>query len=225
MANQFLSLSLFLMLLSFFIVMNAISSFEENKAQPVLNSLTRAFATTNVELQKPSPAPVESITKAAQKGDTLEAIEGVFSAHIAGFEPKRNRLGTVMHVKLPIARFENALRVEDYENYRTSPGVAGAFAQTLVTLVRADQGGQKYRIDMILNTETDPAVNSVNNPQALKDDLTRAGAIATRLEQIGLPKKMISIGLKQGKTGMLDVFIRRYEPFVLIQDSQNKAVQ
>ena len=44
MANQFLSLSLFLMLLSFFIVLNSMSTFEQETTVPaVLNSLSLAY--------------------------------------------------------------------------------------------------------------------------------------------------------------------------------------
>ena len=51
MANQFLSLSLFLMLLSFFIVLNSMSDFEKQTAVPaVLNSLSLAFSSRDQNL-------------------------------------------------------------------------------------------------------------------------------------------------------------------------------
>ncbi len=223
MANQFLSLSLFLMLLSFFIVMNSISSFEENKAQPVLNSLTQAFTNADMEIKKPSAQPIEqAIEKSLRKGDTLEAIEGIFNAHIAGFEAKRNRLGTIMHVKLPIGRFENIINIDGYEEYRKDPGAEGSFALTLVTLMRSDENsGQQYRVDMILNTPEDPASYKTAAPSDFATDIRRVGGLAIALENAGLPQKMMSIGMKQGKAGMVDVFVRRYAPFQFDEDATN----
>lgn len=214
MANQFLSLSLFLMLLSFFIVMNAISSFEENKAQPVLNSLAKAFTNVEVQNKKPSAQQAENaIEKSMRKGDTLDAVEGVFSAHIAGFEPKRNRLGTVMHIKLPIARFESAIDIDGFEEYRKDLGKPGSFAQTFVTLMRsAENNAQPYRIDMILNVEQDPAVYQKQKPEDFLKDIKRVSGLAESLENVGLPKKMMTIGIEKGRPGFIDVFIRRYKP-------------
>lgn len=223
MANQFLSLSLFLMLLSFFIVMNSISSFEENKAQPVLNSLNQAFTNIDIEIKKPAKEQVENaIERSLRKGDTLEAIEGVFNAHIAGFEAKRNRLGTIMHVKLPIGRFESAIDIDGYENYRKEPGAPGAFAQTLVTLIRSvENGGRQYRIDMILNVDQDPAEYQTQTPDDFAKDIKRVSKLATTLEQTGLPQKMMSIGMKQGQPSMVDVFIRRYAPLEFDEPQAN----
>jgi len=225
MANQFLSLSLFLMLLSFFIVMNSISSFEENKAQPVLNSLNQAFTNVDMEIKKPSAQPIEqAIEKSLRKGDTLEAIEGIFNAHIGGFEAKRNRLGTIMHVKLPIGRFESAINIDGYENYRKEPGEPGAFAQTLITLIRsAENSGQQYRVDMILNVGQDPAQYQTSAPTDFTKDIARVGNLATALGETGLPQKMMSIGMRQGKTGMLDVFVRRYAPLKFNESTAEKA--
>lgn len=206
--------------------MNSISSFEENKAQPVLNSLTQAFTNVDIEIKKPATQEIEdAIEKSMRKGDTLEAIEGVFKAHIAGFEPKRNRLGTVMHIKLPIGRFESTIDIDGYENYRKEAGAPGAFAQTLVTLVRSvENGGQQYRIDMILNVAQDPATYQEQAPDDFTKDIKRVSKLATTLEQTGLPQKMMSIGMKQGQTGMIDIFIRRYAP-LKFDENKAKAVE
>ena len=43
-SSQLLGLSLFIMLLAFFIVLNAISNFEESKIKPVMANLSHTFA-------------------------------------------------------------------------------------------------------------------------------------------------------------------------------------
>ena len=110
MANQFLSLSLFLMLLSFFIVMNGLSEFgvEEDRAKSVLNSLSMAFTNESVPTEE-SPGIEPTIYNEQREGDTLEMVEGLFNAHISNVQTKKNRLGTQMHVRMPISSFENAI--------------------------------------------------------------------------------------------------------------------
>lgn len=217
MANQFLALSLFLMLLSFFIVLNSVSSFEVSKSQPIMNSLSLAFGSKTV-LKPVAPAmePAEDpFVSGKKEGDTLQELEGLFNASISGFQARRNRFGTIMHVRLPIGRFENALDFSSYENLNVQLGRQGAFLPTLITLLRAQERGQSYRLDMVLNSSSDPAVEDHAQNEDFMGALTRITALAQKLEQQGLPTKMMSAGLKQGEGEMLDLYFYRYVPFVL----------
>jgi len=218
MANQFLSLSLFLMLLSFFIVLNSMSDFEEKTAVPaVLNSLNIAFTGKDQNILDghinigPSavPTPYE---EGRGEGDTLETIEGLFNAHIAGFEAKRNRLGTVMHVSLPIGSFERAVKTSSLEAPQGGDANPLNFSQTMITLLRSSEESRPYRIDMVYNLENDPVVLLRAAPDTFKAALVRVSALAGYLEQKGLPKKMMSVGLSKGKTGYIDLYFYRYKP-------------
>ncbi len=217
MANQFLSLSLFLMLLSFFIVLNSVSEFEDAKAAPIMNSLSLAFKNQMVTAPvAPARIPSNDLLKDGKKeGDTLEELEGLFNAHIAGFTAKRNRFGTIMHVSLPVGRFENALAFNSFNSADIEREGRGAFLPTLITILRAAEKGNQYRLDMILNTSADPAVQDHAEHPDFMQDLNRITGIANTLEQKGLPQKMISIGLKQGETGMMDLYFYKYKPFTL----------
>lgn len=218
MANQFLSLSLFLMLLSFFIVLNSVSEFEDSKAEPILNSLSIAF-TSKVSLKPVAPSIKQTeetpLKDGKKEGDTLKELEGLFNAHIANFTAKRNRFGTVMHVSLPIGRFESALAFNSYDQANIIADTKGAFLPTMITVLRASENGKQYRIDMILNTASDPSVQNHANQPIFMRDMKRITNVATVLEQKGLPKKMISTGLKQGREGVLDLYFYLYKPFIL----------
>ena len=74
MANQFLSLSLFIMLLSFFIILNSLSSYEDVKSKPVLNSISMAFSKDTPD---PILAPntVESPIESNNEGDSLDKLK------------------------------------------------------------------------------------------------------------------------------------------------------
>lgn len=71
MGQQYLGLSLFIILLCFFIVINSLSTFEQIKTQDVLQSLQFAFA-GKLEGDDVLPSVQASTTETFEKGDTLD---------------------------------------------------------------------------------------------------------------------------------------------------------
>jgi len=209
------------MLLSFFIVLNSMSTFEEDIAVPaVLNSLNLAFSSNDNRLPErymnigPSAVP-SSNEDGGGEGDTLETIEGMFNAHLAGFKAKRNRLGTVMHVSLPMAEFERAVKTSSLEAPQGGEASPVTFSQTMITLLRSAQKGVPYRLDMVYNQENSPTVLLRGAPDSFKVALTRVSALAGHLERKGMPKKMMSVGLIKGKPGFIDLYFYRYKPLAV----------
>ncbi|PCJ97526.1 MAG: hypothetical protein COA45_09680 [Zetaproteobacteria bacterium] len=221
MANQYLSLALFLMLLSFFIVMNAVSGFDESKATPVLSSLSMAFSSQILETAE-NVADEETPRVALGEGDALEVLEGLFSAHISGFQATRNRLGTVMHVRADVEAFENAIDVSGVGYDDVSMGERGSFILSMISILRSQEKGQTYRIDMILNLPKDPAVFQKNYPDEFMHNLKHVSGFAEILERAGLPKKMISAGVAKGDVGFIDLYFYRYRPFNMLAEISNK---
>lgn len=221
MVNQYLSLSLFLMLLSFFIVLNSISEVDQQKSLPVLNSLSLVFSNEPLLEDDTQASKVSDFLDDKRQGDTLESMEGLFNTHIAGFEPKRNRLGTVMHVKLPIGRFENAVRIGSFMDIDAPVGTTGSFLQTMISLIRSSENGQPYRMDMILNLDDDPNTMFLNEPVIYRENLTRISKLAFDLEQAGMPRKMLASGMVKGRSGYVDLYFYKYEPFTLPKDVAN----
>ncbi len=213
MANQFLSLSLFLMLLSFFIVLNSVSTFEEKKEQTVLNSVALAFSNNKITELNGAPEEKPNPLASINHGDTLTEIEGLFNATISGFELSKNSLGTVMHVRLPIAKFENAIDMTGGYSTNVADGAQGSFIKTLVSLLRADEGGKPFRIDMILNTDDDPIELMGKNSDEYDKTLRRVTALSESLESRGVPTKMMSAGLVKGQSNYIDLYFHKFKPF------------
>ncbi len=216
MANQFLTLSLFIMLLSFFIILNTVSNFETLKSKPVLNSLALAFANREVE-QDLQPETIEAPEQAANEGDTLTKLDRLFNAQIIGAEVSRNRLGTIMHVRMSVKEFEKAIsRSGGQTDVVITPGTEtsdGSFFPTLVSLVQSHNMGAPYRMDMVLNAKDAPAEMAKDNPEVLKSRIATIESFSKTLESFGLPKKFMSAGLRQGDPEMIDIYFKRYEPF------------
>lgn len=213
MANQFLALSLFIMLLAFFIVLNVMSSFEEDKSRPVLRSISVAFS--NQELPEDLYQGVEeSPEDLLGEGDTLDKIQALFKGTISGIETKQNRLGTMMHIRMPVEKFE-----QSFAESPESPGpssrlkmIRGPLVQTLVTLMNTKEG-IPYRMDMVLNLPERPGAMKEEELPALEAGLEKVSGYAEKLEAAGLPEKFITAGLAAGREGMIDLYFNRYMPF------------
>ncbi len=192
--------------------MNAVSNFEDSKSKPVMNSLALAFSNRVLE-QEMAPFYTSTAQMSLNEGDTLEVLEGLFNAHLSGFEVTRNRLGTVMHVRTTVGQFENSINLSglNYNNYTL--GVQGSFAQTLVTLLRSEEKGQPYRMDIILNIPEEPVSIKKQNPDKFISHLKNVSSFASVLEGAGMPKKMISAGLAKGDSGFVDLYFYHYKPF------------
>lgn len=228
MVNQFLSLSLFLMLLSFFIVMNGMSGFENTKAVPVMNSVSMAFSNRTMAQEK-APSDDETLSRVINSGDVLEKVEALFTAEIASFEAVRNRFGNMMHVRVPVLDFGKAIDIpilgtpEPFEGGDDYVKGRGAFLPTLISMLKAEKHGRPYRLDMVLAVDGDPAEMSARDREKFVRGVGTVSGFARTLEDAGLPGAYISAALGEGKTGFIDLYFRPYEPLVLPDNGQEEA--
>lgn len=204
MANQFLALAMFIMLLSFFIILNGMSNFESVKSQEVLNSISVAFSKQDLP-EDLSANIIEDPIESYKEGDTLDKLKGLFEAQIAGLETKTNRLGTIMHLRM---------KREDFEKQLQAPGTAfgGTLAATLATLLNAEDD-VAYSMDMLINLPDNPASSQNEAPDIVQDNVLRVAEYAMKIEEAGLPKKYLSAGLGKGPAGTIDLYFKRYQPF------------
>ncbi|MCB1651071.1 MAG: hypothetical protein KDI46_03375 [Alphaproteobacteria bacterium] len=203
--NPFISLSLFVILLSFFIILNAHSSYDETKARPILNSLSMVF--TNQQ----SPADInasETNRKGASEGqgNSIDKIEGLFSSEIAGVKAKQNRMGTELRMRLPFSVFEQKIMSSLSGNAAVGPaGQQAFFLPTLVSLLDL-QDKKPYKMEMVVHAS---AADSLERQSAAK----RLSAISSKMEGAGLPKKLITIGLSDdADSSVIDIYFHRYHP-------------
>ncbi len=208
MASQLMGLSLFIMLLAFFIVLNAISNFDEVKQHKTIASVTETFGSEMAEEDlKPSVRPDEE--KSINEGDTLDKMEALFNAHIAGILVEQDKERGVMHMRMPLEKFEAAVA-----------GITGGaddeeanFAQTVITLMKTEARGHPYRMDMVVNVEQAPAQMQNEMPKKTGQIMQRAAALGIQLENNGLPKRLMSVGLNKGTVGDIDLYFRKHTPF------------
>jgi hypothetical protein len=206
MGNQYLSLGLFIMLLSFFIVLNSMSRFEETKTVAVIKSLSNALV-PQYSLIDDLPSPViapEGEDKNA--GDGLDQIDALFRSTIPDIKAQKSRFGTTLRMQMDRETFEAALHGEGEDARR--------FARSLVGVVESANGGP-YEMDIILTIDVPPARLHNENPAAAEALVNKAGNYTQLLEETGLPPFLMTAGLGYGVDDAVFLLFRKYEPLRL----------
>ena len=219
MSGQLLGLSLFVMLLAFFIVLNAISSFEATRIKPVIESLGYAFASRMAEQPVDDhPSMREDEDMSISEGKTVDRLKALFSAQIPSNEAVVSHRKGALHVRVPYDDFKGAVMATGQRNALNQPQgsikfLKGFFLPTLVALMKTDEVSAPYRMDMILNIPENPATLQNQQPQQLAAFVKNMSVLAGKIEDAGLSTKLISTGLQQGEAGMVDLLFRPHIPY------------
>ncbi len=219
--QQMMTLSLFIMLLAFFIVLNAISSYEEIKTEQVRRSVLMTFA-KDITLETPEASTQADDAQAMKEGHAFDRLEALFTAQIAGFEAVQSKSRGVMMVRVPYADFKEsvmALGQKDLTQYPSRRAIRdNFFLPTLVSILRSDLDGAPTRIEILLGTKSNPAQTQNQNPKRIKEIIDDAGTLSQTLEQQGMPQRLLNIGIEKGDPDFVNLVFRKYVPFSLIEE-------
>ena len=216
-ASQVLALSLFVMLLAFFIVLNSISTYEESKARSVLDSLEYAFASKITERGDVRPSVTESVEQSIYDGDTIDRINALFQAQIPAYEATINKKRGMMHIRVTRDDFETAVNALGQRQAPLGTTKDSAFKNyflpTLVTMLRSGDRGQPFRLEITYNVQGSPARMQRLAPQTLLITARRANGMAEKIEKAGLPTQFIASAVQDGDPDFVDLYFIRYEKF------------
>ena len=212
MASQYLALSLFIMLLSFFIILNSKSTFDSEKSRAVANSLSMVFSQEYLP-EDLAPSMKSDQFKASRSGSTITQLSALFSSEISGVDIKTNRLGTIMHLNLKVDEFEKILKnsLGGADSAQISAGNFD-FLATLVSLLDS-QDSIPYRMDIVLALEQSPSKLQNEDPDEIATRVGQVSLYAKRLEEAGLPPKLVTSGIGPGKAGRINLYFHRYKVF------------
>lgn len=209
-----LNLSLFLMLLSFFIILNNISSFEEEKYHPILQSLRTTFASTVLSREDNAPSVSADPFESINEGHTIERIDALFRAQISGFETNKSLARGIMAVTLSLEEFERVLTSPnqiDLTRAQPRGSLQTYFVPTLISLMASYEQGTPYRMEMIFHTKDTPALLYNSDPRALSAVRQQSAVYADMLEKAGLGSDLLGIGLMQGDPAQVMLVFRPLE--------------
>ncbi len=183
-----LFVSLYLIVLAFFVVMNSISNQDQNKVNAATESVTRAFS--NPYEPEADFVDVSANEQALTPNDEFyDQILGVF-ASLVGFEGKfPTKGGDIVKVN-----FKTSDLFEDESSaFRL---YQKAFLQQLADFLAGGRDSEKREIDIVISTgESLP-----QGPKYWEDiNILRAGAFVAQLTAMGVEENKLAIGMIKGK--------------------------
>lgn len=200
--TAYVYLSLFFLVLAFFIVLVAISTIEKTKSKAVMNSLTSTFTTYQPEGTKPTDFT-------AKEGDVLgrqafqEKITGIFATTLQVAKVEVVKPGRLMRAQMPSsAMFEN--------NEARIRQNALAFLDRTVAALGGRPPGLRFDLEFVIGTLT---TGDKLLPVGENLPMARAGAFAREMISRGAPPDSVAIGLAPGDPEKITLrfYVRRLD--------------
>lgn len=188
-------LSLFLLVLAFFIILVSISTVEEVKSQAVRSSLSSTFRT----VMSPSTDPTEFTSK---DGDVLagqefqEQITDLFSTTLQVAKVEILRPGQLMRVKLPVS----AMFAEGATAVRP---VAVPALDRIVAVLSAKPPGLRFDMEFVIGS---PFTEGKSLPVGQTLETERAGNLAREMARRGVPPDSIAVGIQPGSAEQVTIW-------------------
>jgi hypothetical protein len=215
-SSRVMALSLFIMLLAFFIVLNALSTYEEAKVKPIFESLEAAFASRVDAEGDLRPSVTKSKEHSINEGNTVDRLHALFRSRIPAKDIVKSQHRGTMQVIMGIDEFELiVMSLSEGRKFgeKQESGAGGLFLPTLVALLRSDQLKTPYHMDIVLNLNNKPAYMQNSEPKKLGLSMKRMSSFSKRIEEAGLPSKLITIGMQEGKEDTIELLFKPHIPF------------
>lgn len=218
-SNIVLLLSLNLILLAFFILLNSLAEVQSGKARAVIASVNQAF-NGRIEVASQLPAHSSSLGALPAVEAKMREIGSLFEAIVPSSEAKEIRRAKAVRVDLPAsALFKPA-------SLQLRPG-REALIQRLAKALRktppgpssgTTPGAPNYELSVLFGAGDVPAAAGAAPGGATTGDFRtlaqrRAAILAERLVAAGVFQGALSIGLRPGQADSLRFIVRlRQEP-------------
>lgn len=190
---QLMSLSLFLMLLAFFIILVSMTETDVKKFSEVQDSIKEQFA-PDVMQSLASLSDSETTEFQSKSGHAFDEIEALMKAQIGLISVTRSADGRLMTISMPKRKI--------YQVPLTfNRGTRNLASQISNIVTRAGNNGVRLSADLVarINAET-------YNDEALKEDSLGLGRFARALIASNTPKNAVVIGTLPGKETMVTFF-------------------
>lgn len=190
-------LSLYLLVLAFFILLVAISTFEDIKSKAVMDSLSSTFASV-------LPPTTSLTTFTSDTGNVLagqeflDEVKGLFETEVGVTKVEIIQSGQLLRVVLSADELFAA----------GEPKIRDAqlpLVDRVVGTLSASPPGLLHEIEFVIATESrDGRILPVE--QTLQ--MARAGEFARQLIARGAPRQSVSIGLRRGRADQIELLFR-----------------
>ncbi len=197
-SSQFLILSLFLLLLAFFIALTSGAEFDDNKTDPVIDSLAKVFPVSKLRGEG-LPAYVAQENEARGAGEAqadFDRVDAVFSSDSFPFQKRLSREFGAFVVTMDPAELEELLSIKPARV--TTPMQKQRFFATLSTFLSTNNNRRGHDLNIILSTTEHPSRLSVTDPAALNSLIRQSESYAVAFKKNGISSDKIIAGLQRG---------------------------
>ena len=200
-SNITLLLSLNLILLAFFILLNSLADFEADRAQAVLASVKQAF-NGKIETTGQLPTFSSSLGALPEVEAKMQEVGSLFEAIAPAAGAKSIRRASLVQVDFPASvLFRPA-------SLRLRPGREVLLARLAQSLRKGSVGAPRYLLEILMGTGSQAAVDGGPTAGSPSLQLRRAAVLAARLGAAGAPLDGLSIGLRPGAPDSLRFVVR-----------------
>ncbi len=179
-----MSLSLFIILLAFFIVLNAVSNYSEEKTEKVFDSIDLAFATELIPSTQDNKIMDQSQIQNDGKGDSIENVQDTLRSILPGLDMDLTddpNGGKVMAIRIKKDQFNN---------------LSSRLIPVLVRIMTIKDGTQSFKMTMTSFVRS-PLSRGANTSYRIidqyRDDFIAKGVNGSR----------ITLALEQGNPAFL----------------------
>lgn len=199
--NYVALLSLKLLLLAFFIMLNAISSYEEEKARAVLESVNNTFRGDASHMERHASFD-QALDNLDDQTDLVTEIERLFETTIPAVEREQGSTQNFLRLKLPV----EALFYRD--EVELASGRELLLKRLAASLQKVDVEGGYYEFEFLYGTS---ARQDEGQKSLLDLMLRRLEVVAIGVLDAGIPKERLAVGLQPDRPGYAFVVIRLYD--------------
>jgi hypothetical protein len=209
--NVVAMLSLYLLLLAFFILLNALSKLEDDRARTVLESVNEAF-NGNVQSLDSVKAYSAALGPLDESGGLLSDIQELFESAIPATETEMSDNGTVMRLTLASDGLFRPGRA-DLQAGRMP------FLKRLAEILMTERDdGLVFELGVMHGVpEGQASIVAEAGPRSL--EVRRMGVLVNAFEALSLPSPQLSIGIAPGHPNdvllVVRVFDKPAEPVAL----------
>lgn len=187
-------LSLFLLLLAFFILLNALSTIEETKTREVLTSVAATFRSV-VDSDTQAQILVSDLGPTPEAHEVLDALEQLWVTSVPITRVERLTGGQVMQLTIPV----NELFLGGQPVLRADRDPL--IDSTALVLARK-AGATLTEVQIVFGVEARPEMLSPPESQLAAE---RAGKVAAAFVDHGTPEDRIGVGLRDGDPKLMRI--------------------
>lgn len=199
----YLTLSLNILLLAFFIVLTASSNYEQVKSEPIMKSLEATFG-RKFKSDRQHPAYVASEQEHPLTGETFEEVQGLFRAQGIPFNADKTPNASVMRVRVSADGLRQMFGIDSPTDLAKTSDQD--FLQKFVMMLLPENTKSQMRLHIIGLTKKHPGELAETEPEKIQKLSNAMEKYIASLLEKGFPADHLSIGLERGTDGFIDLY-------------------